>query len=81
MHIEITPGQHSLIQSKIQAGYYSSEQDLLNKALLLQDEYDRRLQMLKSDLRIAENQIDSGEYSTWNAAEFDLVLKNWESAK
>lgn len=80
MHLEITPQQHSLITSKIKAGYYNSEQELLSKALLLQDEYDRRLQLLKNEMEIAEMQVATGEVSAWNAAEFDLVLQSWESS-
>jgi antitoxin ParD1/3/4 len=61
MSIHLTPDLEAVIRQKVKIGLYSSADEALREAVRLLDERDRRLEWLRAELAVGEEQEKRGE--------------------
>jgi antitoxin ParD1/3/4 len=74
MNVKIPPRFEELVKQKIDSGLYQSHEELIEKALTLLDEYDRKLADLREGIQIAVEEADNGELEPASEV-FDRILK------
>lgn len=65
MTVTLTPDAEALVQRKIQTGPYTSAADVINEALRLLDERDRRIR-LNAAIAVGDEDIDLGNIIDWS---------------
>lgn len=65
MNISLTPQLEAMVKQKVDSGLYSSASEVIREALRLLDkqEYDLKLNRLRTHLAEGEIQLDKGEGS------------------
>ncbi len=74
MHIDLPPEYEQMIQEKIAAGLFANSTEVVLDALRLQEQMNQRLEELRRELRVGEEQIERGEVQ--DALEFIRDLKS-----
>ena len=70
MNISLTPQLEALVKAKVKSGMYHSASEVVRDGLRLLEERENlrkiRLAKLKEQLQIGIDQLDRGEYTTYN---------------
>jgi antitoxin ParD1/3/4 len=61
MHIDIPPKLEAFIQSQISAGAYNSAAEVVRDAIRRMEREQSRLEILRSAVRVGDEQLDRGE--------------------
>lgn len=66
MHISLTPELESRIKSKVESGLYNNASEVIREALRFMDTHEDwihqvKLALLRDQLKIGTDQLDSGE--------------------
>jgi antitoxin ParD1/3/4 len=61
MSITLVPRHEKLVQDKVRSGAYRSPEEVLQEALHLLDERERRLSALREDIQLGLDQAEQGE--------------------
>jgi antitoxin ParD1/3/4 len=61
MSVTLTPQAEARIRQKVEAGPYRTPDEVVEEALGLLDERDRRLDALRAKIRVGLDQLDRGE--------------------
>lgn len=61
MNVSLTPQIEALVRQQVETGRYTNASDVVRAALRLLEERDRRLQWLRAEIAIGDEQIARGE--------------------
>lgn len=61
MNVSLTPQLEEMIHQKVETGLYNNASEVVREALRLLDERDRRLQWLRAEVAIGDEQLARGE--------------------
>lgn len=73
MNVSLTPQLEEMIHQKVESGLYNNASEVVREALRLLDERDRRLQWLRSEIAIGEEQMTRGELITFTRERFEQI--------
>jgi putative addiction module CopG family antidote len=76
----LDPQLEAMLQEKVDAGLYSDTDEALEAAVRLLDERDRRLQWLRAELAIAEEQIERGELIDYTPELLEQITRESEES-
>lgn len=65
MDVSLSAQNEKLIKEKIKSGEYGSPEDVVDAALRLLDEHDKKLAALRKDVQIGIDQLERGEYTEY----------------
>ena len=65
MTVTLTPESEALVQRKVDAGGYTTVDEVIQAALRLLDEHDRKLAELRAAIAVADEQIERGQVKEW----------------
>ena len=66
MNVSLNPQFEKLVKQKVQSGEYASESEVIQEALRLLEQRDKKLIELRSDIQIGLDQLERGEYTTYD---------------
>ena len=75
MSIRLTPETETLIQEKVDSGRYATAEEVIEAAIRLLDEQERRLRWLRAELAIGEEQERRGELIELTAERFEAIKR------
>ena len=67
------------IKRKVESGHYRSHDEVVDTALRLLDERDKKLDALRNDVRSGIDQLDRGDYSEYNDETLDQLFDELEA--
>ena len=76
----LDPQLEAMLQEQVDAGLYSDTDEALEAAVRLLDERDRRLQWLRAELAIAEEQIELGELIDYTPELLEQITRESEES-
>ena len=79
MNISINQQNQELIRRKVESGNYGSPDEVLNTALRLLDERDKKLDSLRRDVRLGLDQLERGEYFEYSDETLDQLFNELEA--
>lgn len=75
MNVSLTPQLEALIHQKVETGLYNNASEVVREALRLLDERDRRLQWLRAEIAIGDEQIARGELIDFTRERFEQIKR------
>jgi antitoxin ParD1/3/4 len=75
MNVSLTPQLEEMIHQKVETGLYNNASEVVREALRLLDERDRRLQWLRAEIAIGEEQMARGELITFTRERFEQIKR------
>jgi antitoxin ParD1/3/4 len=61
MNVSLAPHLESMVRHKVESGHYNTASEVVREALRLLEEHDRRLEWLRTEIAIGDEQIARGE--------------------
>lgn len=74
MELILSPECEAMVREKVASGRYANISEVIEDALRLLDERDRR-QRLRDAIAIGDEQFARGEFTTWTADSMDRLLR------
>ena len=81
MNISIDEHGQELIKRKIESGDYGSPEEVVEKALALLDERDKKLDALRKDIQLGIDQADKGQLTPASEVFDELKRRNSKLTK
>ncbi len=78
MYISINEQIQQLIKQKVESGHYSSPDEVMDAALRLLDERDKKLEALRKDVQVGLDQLECGEYVEYTDETLDQLFDKLE---
>ncbi len=75
MTVTLTPRLEALVQEKVEAGAYGTADEVIEEALRLLDQRDRR-ERLRESLAEAEAELDRGEGAEWTPELMEQLVRD-----
>ena len=66
MNVSLNPQFEKLVKQKVQSGEYASESEVIQEALRLLEQRDKKLIELRAEIQIGLDQLERGEYTTYD---------------
>ena len=79
MDISISEQIQQLIKQKVESGHYSSPDEIMDTALRLLDERDKKLEALRKDVQVGLDQLERGEYVEYTDETLDQLFDKLEA--
>ena len=79
MNISLNEQNEALIKRKVESGHYSSPNEVVDTALRLLDERDKKLDALRNDVRLGIDRLDRGDYSEYTDETLDQLFDELEA--
>jgi antitoxin ParD1/3/4 len=79
MNVPLTPQQEKLIKQKVKSGEYGSPDEVIDAALRLLEQRDKKLASLRQDVRAGLDQLERGEYVEYTDETLDQLFDEIES--
>lgn len=74
MNVSLTPQLEARTRQKVESGQYGSADEVVNEALQLLEERDRR-QRLRDAIAVAGEQFARGEFTVWDADSLSRLMQ------
>jgi antitoxin ParD1/3/4 len=75
MNVQLSPRLEAIVQEKIDSGDYSDASEVVEEALLMMQEQDRRAQQLHDSVAKAVAQIERGESVELTPEHMDRIME------
>ncbi|MGH2560926.1 MAG: type II toxin-antitoxin system ParD family antitoxin [Thermomicrobiales bacterium] len=76
MNVSLTPRLESMVRHKVETGRYNNASEVVREALRLMEERDRRLQWLRAEIAIGDEQVARGELIDFTPERLEQIKRD-----